>query len=158
VPFQRFVGIFELLFAGYFTEVLGDAQRAFVANHDGLAADAKFVLTGEIPAHSAGSHSDVLADLTRYRQWMSGREDPLSCVPEQGFGDVPRIRAAHGFALIFGEGHDLNGGRPSLAENRSDKVDHEIDRTEVVAVKDELKVIGLGANIMHRNNSLKREE
>jgi hypothetical protein len=83
---------------------------------------------------------------------MSGCKDPLPDVPKQGFSDVPRIRAAHGLALIFGDCDDLDGVRRGLAENRSDKLNYEIHRSQVVAVKDELKVIGLGVNIMHRNN------
>jgi hypothetical protein len=83
---------------------------------------------------------------------MPGCKDPLSGVPKQGFCDVPRIRAAHGLALIFGDCHDLDGVRRRLAEDRADKVDYEIDWSLIVAVKDELKVIGLGVNIMHRNN------
>jgi hypothetical protein len=149
VPFKRFVRIFELLFSGDFTEVLGDAQRAFVANHDGFATDAEFILAGEVPAHSAGSRSGVLTGLTRHRQRMPGCVDSLSGVPKQGFSDVPRIRAAHGLALIFGDCHDLDGVRRGLAENRSDKLNYEIHRSQVVAVKDELKVIGLAVNIMH---------
>jgi hypothetical protein len=57
--------------------------------------------------------------------------------------------------LIFGDCDDLDGVRPRLVEDRSNKVDHEIYRSEIVAVKDELKVIGLGVNIMHRNNPQK---
>src|SRR5258708_34788155 len=156
VPFQRFVGILELLFAGDLAEVFGDAQRAFVADHDRFAADAEFVFAGEIPAHPAGSRSDILTGLTRHRQRMPGCKDPLSGVPKQGFGDLPRIRAAHGLALVFGDCDDSDGVLPRLVEDQPYKVDHEIYRSEVVAVKNELKVIGLGVNILHRNSPWKR--
>jgi hypothetical protein len=86
---------------------------------------------------------------------MSGCKDPLSGVPKQSVGDVPRICAAYGFALLFGDCDDLDGVRPRLVEDRSNKVDREIYRSEIVAVKDELKVIGFGVNIIHRNNSQK---
>jgi hypothetical protein len=87
---------------------------------------------------------------------MSGRKDPLSGVPKQSVSDVLWICAAYGFALLFGECDDLKGVGLRLVEDRPNKFDHEIYRSEIIAVKNELKVIGFGVNIIHRNNPQKR--
>ena len=99
------------------------------------------------------------------RQLRLPTSSPASVVTENGcpdartrcrtsrssFSDVPRIRPADALALIFGDCHDLDGVRRGLAEHRADEVDYEIHRSLIVAVTDELKVVGLGVNVMHRN-------